>query len=108
MKITSYTENLPSHDNFIFKNEFYNNDIGIILLTTFKNPLCYTRNNSITDNIFLKNKVGIELHSSDGNRLINNKFLGNIISAAFWNCKQNYWNRSRLLPKPIIGFKNSW
>jgi len=110
MKITSYTENLPSHDNVVCENEFYNNNVGIVLLITFKNPLCFTLNNTITKNTFFKNKIGIQISSSEGNNVTNNIFKRNLVSAVFFDCKQNYWNDNywnhpRFLPKPIIGFK---
>jgi len=110
MKITSYTQNRPSHHNLVYNNKFSENDIGIGITTTFKDPLCYTYNNTIENNSFLKNKIGIEIRMSEGNMISNNIFKRNKISAVFLGCSQNfwennYWNRPRLLPKIVLGYK---
>jgi len=109
MKVTSYTENLPSYNNYIYENEVSENTIGINLLPSF-NSLTYTKNNTISKNTFYKNKIGLQLYYSEGNKVINNTFRKNILSATFIDCKQNfwfnnYWNKPRILPKTIIGFK---
>jgi hypothetical protein len=52
---------------------------------------------------------GIILFTSYNNKINNNNFYGNSKDASFvWsnsnNWNYNYWNRARLLPKPILGF----
>ena len=64
--------------------------------------------NSIYYNTIQKNTMGIFLESSPRNKIICNNFYQNIVDASFqssnlndWN--HNYWNRPRILPKPVIG-----
>lgn len=109
LMITSYTENAPAHDNDVYENEFISNRFGIILFTAFQNLLCYTYNNTISNNTFRRNTIGIELRSSEGNVMKGNVFQKNVISALFFDCTQNYWNGNywnhpRVFPKPILGF----
>lgn len=106
--ISSYLQNMPSHDNIVNNNVFSNNIIGIKITTTFKDPLCYTYDNVISNNTLFKNKQGIYIISSEGNVIKNNIFKRNLIPALFKGCKKNYWyhnywNRPRILPKPIFG-----
>ncbi|MBN1859992.1 MAG: right-handed parallel beta-helix repeat-containing protein [Candidatus Thermoplasmatota archaeon] len=110
VRISSYTKNAPAHDNEIYENEVLNNKYGIVLSTSFRDPLCYTYNNTIFNNTIKKNFIGIELYSTEGNTITHNIFQKNVLSAFFVNCSQNnwnnnYWNRPRILPKPIIGVK---
>ena len=108
LKIISVIENLPAHDNLVYENEFYNNDLGLSI-SIFEDPLCYTYNNTIKNNSFIKNKIGIHIYLSNGNIIKNNTFQKNLISAIFqgrsrniWH--NNYWNRPRILPKIIFGY----
>ena len=61
--------------------------------------------NHIEDNDF-----GVFIEFSSLVRVENNNFINNQeIHATFFNCfrtiwKNNYWNRPRILPKPILGF----
>ena len=110
MEITSYIQNIPSHDNYIYENSFYKNTYGMVISFKFNDPLCYTINNTISNNIFLKNGWGIFIKRSEGNVVKNNTFKGNILSAYFCSCSQNvwddnYWGRSRMFPKLIFGYK---
>jgi parallel beta-helix repeat protein len=82
----------------------------MIITTTYEDSLCYTYNNTISNNTFLKNKKGIYLFSTEGNNITHNLFQKNSISAFFINCQKNiwynnYWNRGRILPKIIFGYK---
>lgn len=109
MKIISVTKNLPAHDNFVYENEFYKNDVAISI-TIFEDPSCYTYNNTIINNSFFKNNIGIHIYLSNGNIIKNNTFQKNSISAVFRGRSQNiwhnnYWNRPRILPKIIFGYK---
>jgi hypothetical protein len=53
--------------------------------------------------------MGIFLYDSPYNKINYNNFYQNIVDASFtsalvgndWN--HNYWNRPRILPKPVIG-----
>lgn len=111
MKITSYIAGLPSHDNIVYGNEFYDNDIGIRIAATYNDALYSSYNNTIRNNSIINNKwFGIQIIKSEGNNIKNNTFKKNLISAAFFDCKNNYWdhnywNRARLLPKIIFGYK---
>ena len=84
-------------------NCIINNDYdGIFLLRTSKIVI---NQNDISQNqgfgLFL-------IDASSQNLIYNNNFINNKICAFFLNCKNNkwngnYWNRPRLLPKPIFG-----
>jgi len=88
------SNNIISYDNILL-----NNNIGIILKDS--------NSNSITGNTIKNCECGIELSYSRNNIIQKNNFLENKRHAFFENCKNkwknNYWNRPRLLPKPIIG-----
>jgi nitrous oxidase accessory protein len=101
-----------AHQNKIFNNTFKNN--GFIDLFDRQNSgvfIISSRNNILEDNIFKGNKKGIVLIvGSSYNSIKYNNFLNNICSAEFYNSNNNiwdhnYWNRPRLFPKPIIGYK---
>jgi len=54
--------------------------------------------------------MGYFADSSNNNRVTYNTFKENRLSAVFTGCTtniwdHNYWNRPRLLPKPILGYK---
>jgi len=104
MEIVSYNEGTIQQDNIVSENHFYKNKVGIYLTrNSIKNII---ENNSIT-----YNKVGILLQkSSDYNKIMYNNFKWNLLPATFIGCTKNtwyknYWNRPRLLPKPIFGYK---
>lgn len=92
------------HDNVISNNKAVSNKIGISI-----NKNSY--NNTFANNTIIRNSIGLRLkESSNNNYIINNIFKKNIFSALFLDCtkniwKNNFWNRPRLLPKIIFGFK---
>jgi parallel beta-helix repeat protein len=89
-------------DNRISKNEFFNNKIGIHLIHNSKN-------NIIERNNIRNNKFGILLQDkSCYNKITRNNIQKNTIPAVFIKCEantwhRNYWNRPRILRKPIFG-----
>lgn len=92
------------HDNIISNNKAENNDIGISINDN-------SFDNLIENNTIMNCTIGISLQTSSNNNEIQyNIFKKNLISALFFDCTKNnwnnnYWNRPRILPKPIIGFK---
>jgi len=122
---SSYSKNVNITGNIISKNNygitFYrtydsiikgnhilsNKKIGILFdLATIPGLGC--ENNTVTYNIIQKNTMGIYLSDSPYNNINYNNFYQNIVDASFeysvgnnWN--HNYWNRPRILPKPVIG-----
>lgn len=108
-------------NNTIKHNTISNNIFGIIIVKA--------NGNNILENSIQKNKQkGICLRSSDNNNITHNNFITDderisvdffiefflkkhiYLSAAFFysmgnNWNENYWNRARLLPKPIYGVK---
>ena len=130
---SSYSENAIITKNIISKNNygiaFYevkdsvirynhillNKKIGV-LFTMATMPGLQSENNSVYYNIIQKNTMGIYLEYSPLNKINCNNFYQNIVDASFglssWtNWNQNYWNRPRILPKPIIGttfFRFPW
>jgi len=121
----SYSENVNITGNIITENNygiaFYeskdsvikynhillNKKIGI-LFTMATMPGLQSENNSVYYNIIQKNTMGIYLEYSPLNKINCNNFYQNIVDASFglsaWtNWNHNYWNRPRILPKPVIG-----
>jgi parallel beta-helix repeat protein len=95
-----------SNDNTIYNNTILNNKYsGIRITKCFDN---YMYKNKISKNLF-----GIRLEFSSNNTIMNNNFIKNIYREAyhlgntFLGHKNkwigNYWNRPRVLPKPIFG-----
>jgi parallel beta-helix repeat protein len=89
--------------NNISFNHFENNEEGVCFFTID------TKNNIITRNDFKDNKKSIHLIYSPLNKIIKNNFYNSeptfthpsIFYLNKWN--GNYWNRPRLIPKPILG-----
>jgi parallel beta-helix repeat protein len=89
--------------NRITHNEINQNQIGILIYGfSFLNTIEY---NNITNN----KRVGLTLRrKSNGNQIKNNNFIKNTRAATFKGCvknkwENNYWQRPRVLPKPIFG-----
>ena len=78
--------------------------IGISVLSG-----CY--NTTIKRNLISHCEIGLLLEGSSQTFVSMNTFMKNIFHARFYNTQfptdwdQNYWGRSRILPKPIIGIK---
>jgi len=78
-----------------------NNEYGIYLKSIWENNVSY---NTISDN----GDIGCYLNLSMDNKIICNTFIDNHRDA-FFNIRSdniwdgNYWNRPRILPKPILG-----
>jgi len=103
IEIVSYHGGVQQNNN-VSENQIYNNRVGIYLReNSIKNII---KSNSIT-----KNKMGIVLEkSSDYNIIKYNTFKRVLLPAAFIECTrniwyQNYWNRPRFVPFPILGVK---
>ena len=104
IEITTYYPPMKSKNHRIFQNQIYNNNKGILITGDSENL-------SISNNTINKNLIGIDIKESEGNIINNNSFFRNIFSALFFNCKKNiwennYWNRPRLFPKMIYGYRN--
>ena len=87
----------------ITQNHISSNNRAIYMKTT-------SSNNEISYNIIESNTWGIYLeYSSNNNQIIFNTFLHNFRNEFFMDCSniwdQNYWGRSRVFPKFIIGGK---
>lgn len=116
-----------SINNLIYSNNFADNDIGISLIYSPENNITFnTISNSrfgiwltlssdstiIFRNTLLENILGLYLSDSSQNEITFNTFGGNKQDVFFVNCDKkpsldyNYWDRPRLLPKPIFGIKN--
>jgi len=91
-----------SCNNNVFNNNFKKNTCGIILSKS--------NNNTIDNNtMYLCKRCSINLYQSLNNT-INYNNLCNSTICAFFNCcnsnwDRNYWNKPRILPKPIFGIK---
>jgi parallel beta-helix repeat protein len=95
---------ISCQNNNISKNIIQNNQEGLI----FKE----SKNNIIKNNDVKKNDIGIHFDKSNQNKIIQNNFIKNKKSAFFIDSKNswhgNYWNRPRIIPKPIFGKINIW
>ncbi len=98
-----------SCNNTITRNTIENNTFhGIFIGYWFQSPNSSKNNNNIiSENNIINNNYGIKLEDSWNNEISMNNFQGNYEDAYFENCrntwKRNYWNRPRLIPKPIFG-----
>jgi hypothetical protein len=59
MEITFFTKNGPARDNLISEKRLSRNNIGIILSISFQDSLCFTYNNTLENNLFLSNIIGV-------------------------------------------------
>jgi parallel beta-helix repeat protein len=106
--ISAYTDDisiLSNHiDNPIRINSYGEELIGISVIDR-----CY--NTTIKRNLISHCEIGLLLEDSSETFVSMNTFMKNIVHARFYNTHflthwdQNYWGRSRILPKPIIGIK---
>jgi parallel beta-helix repeat protein len=96
-----------SNENTISKNTILNNKYtGIRIIKSF--------DNNIFRNLLSKNLVGVRIEFSSNTEILNNNlikntdneayFIGNILSIYTNIWDGNYWNRQRILPKPIFGY----
>lgn len=90
-----------SNNNNIFENTIDSNELSGIYLEN-------SVSNEIFHNLISNNYYGIELKNSSKNTITQNDFFRNMRNAYFsdsfnlyWG--ENYWGRSRLLPKIIFG-----
>jgi nitrous oxidase accessory protein NosD len=93
-----------THFNTISNNIISNNWIGIAVLMV----LGFVLGNKIINNNISNNDRGVDLANSCFNSIKRNNFLNNDIDADFTNSflnkwNQNFWNKTRILPKLIIG-----
>lgn len=93
-----------SYNNVVSKNRIYKNSVGLKISLI-------SSENIIKNNIISYNLIGVLLRSfSNNNAIENNTFKRNLLSSIFTNCStnkwnHNYWDRPRLFPKIIFGFK---
>jgi parallel beta-helix repeat protein len=95
-----------SDNNTIFKNTIINSKYSGVRTTQCSG-------NFIISNMISKNLVGVRIEFSTNTKILNNNFIKNIFQEAnhlgskfllhknIWD--GNYWNRPRVLPKPIFG-----
>ena len=96
-----------SDSNNLQNNNLLNNKNGFSLYDSY--------NNTLQQNNLLNNKIGIHLSNSGRNTFQKNNFINNERDVDFYIIyfrnflfkrniwRQNYWNESRILPKPIFG-----
>ena len=94
-----------SSDNIVSENEISNNiDVGLFLESSY--------DTSVRNNTFWDNDNGVYLKDSAGNFIQNNNLRNYKMNACFvahtlihrkniWT--QNYWERPRIMPYPILG-----
>ncbi|MFA5102607.1 MAG: right-handed parallel beta-helix repeat-containing protein [Candidatus Thermoplasmatota archaeon] len=89
----------------IEKNKINNNKQGILFDIE-------GNNNIIQLNDFKSNTLGLYFSFSSGNIVQSNNFLRNTFDASSFSSSttwsKNFWNRPRLLPKPIINWQIYW
>jgi len=91
-----------SNNNSIYYNDIYSNEDGVIIWYSSNTNICI---NTISNN----NGFGLKLQwLCNDNTIHKNNFIANNRQAQFIDSFlnswfENYWNRPRLLPKPIFG-----
>lgn len=94
-------EVMDSSNVTIVSNHIFNNGVGINLASS--------SDNAFSENSINGNFIGINLKNSESNEIRCNNFKKNtFLHAIFYNSQNiiwssNYWNRPRILPKPIFG-----
>ena len=91
------------HDNQILNNTIIDNKCGINIVDN-------SHGNIIENNTVKSCKIGIRLKESSNNTFQNNILKNNLLPAIFSDCNKNiwnnnYWNRPRILPKVIFGYR---
>ena len=127
-KMTALSIHIANSNNFI-GNHVLKNGVGFFLGDSSYNVIAgnIVEDNDMTgiylsqscNNTFNKNYIknnrnkGIYIrYNSDNNKITNNNFEGNYpFPAAMWDATKNYWNhnywnRPRILPKPILQLKS--
>ncbi|MFX1325168.1 MAG: right-handed parallel beta-helix repeat-containing protein [Promethearchaeota archaeon] len=113
--ITDNNKNLLSNlrlsHAYLMASKIYNNTILHNNYSGIRINQCY--DNCMYKNMISKNLVGVRVEYSSNNVIMNNNFIKNIYREAYHlgdkflgnknNWSGNYWNRPRLLPKPIFG-----
>ena len=103
------SSNIITTSNFgIWLSGVSNTIYGNIILGINCGVMLYGDANTVSSNNISNNGDGINLTGSSNNTIHKNNFLNNKKDAFFNNSekntwKQNYWNRSRILPKLIFG-----
>jgi parallel beta-helix repeat protein len=93
-----------SHNNLVYNNNMHHNSYGFFLLNN-------AHDNKIKDNKIHENEIGVKLQISPYDNKISNNIIKKCLYAVmsigftknYWN--QNYYNRPRVLPKPIFTYK---
>jgi len=105
LEITTYYAPFKCHDNVIVNNFIKNNRVGIEINEGSHHHILMK--NTITLNIV----YGLIIKNSNNITIKNNNFKNNLLfDSTFANSKDNiwynnYWNRPRVLPKIIFGYK---
>jgi len=89
-------------DNYVSYNHISNNNPSGIEIVSINNNITY--NHISKNNIGVSCEYGYHNFITKNNFILNKKnayFIGSIIPRNIW--RENYWNRPRLLPKPIFG-----
>jgi parallel beta-helix repeat protein len=115
-----------SYNTEIFNNEIKNNTVSAIELECSEKTRIYgniirdnqgngiflrsssTKNKINGKNDIINNGVGIKINNSNKNRIVGNNLIDNEKHVEFYNSRlniwhRNYWGRSRIMPKAIIG-----
>jgi parallel beta-helix repeat protein len=96
------------NDSFISRNRIRNNYYGIWIQGSSNTNVL---NNDIKDNI----DIGLLITPiSHDNKIVQNNFINNTPNCLFWiteknhnnEWNENYWDRFRILPKPIFGVQS--
>jgi len=101
--IGTYTKEIITNNNQVFRNKVYNNSIGIKIAEA-------STQNTVENNEIYKNTIGLMITGqSEENIIKSNTFKRNLFPSFFTKCsnnkwENNYWNRPRVLPKIILGY----
>jgi len=97
--------------NTISNHNSHRNSVGIKLFCSTNISGHYSTNYTVSENIISNNSIGIYVSTAYDNHITHNNFYENKRDAKtrvdwgygrnWWD--ENYWGRSRMLPKPIFG-----